>query len=162
MVARGEPGMPKKVIATASHKPRSASASLIYATGAAGVAAILAIAIGAACAAEPSGQADYQHYCADCHGKDGRGNGPLVKQIPMSPPPSDLTLLATAHGGKFPFDEVVDVIDGRKAVPSHERIQMPFWGVTLQKPGQEFSPASDAEVKRRLDAIAHYLESLQR
>ncbi|HVA76943.1 MAG TPA: cytochrome c [Candidatus Binataceae bacterium] len=154
--------MPKKVFENASHKPHAANAARRCATGAIAVAAILAIAIGSARAAQPAGQADYQQYCSDCHGKDARGNGPLVKQIPMAPPPSDLTLLASARGGKFPFDDVVDVIDGRKAIPSHARIQMPFWGVTLQKPGQEFSPASDAAVKQRIQAIARYLEGLQR
>lgn len=141
---------------------RRAQAARSLTSGAIAVAAILTLSIGAARAAEPAGQADYQHYCADCHGKNAEGNGPLIAQIPMSPPPSDLTMLASRHGGKFPFDEVVDEIDGRKAIPSHERIQMPFWGVTLQKHGQEFTPASDAEVKRRIDAIARYLEGLQR
>jgi len=146
----------------APRAPRRAHAARSVASSAIGVIAVLAVSIGAARATEPTGQSDYQHYCAACHGKDATGNGPLVAQIPMSPPPSDLTLLASGRGGRFPFDEVVDEIDGRKAIPSHERIQMPFWGVTLQKPGQEFTPASNAEVKRRIDAIAHYLEGLQR
>ena len=133
--------------------------------GAVAIAAGLSIAVtasGTARAAEPAGKADYERYCADCHGNDATGNGPLVKQIPMSPPPSNLTLLARGHGGKFPFAEVVDDIDGRKAIPSHQRIQMPFWGVTLQTPNHEFTPSSDAEVKRRIEAMARYVESLQR
>ena len=81
--------------------------------------------------------------------------------IPMHPPPSDLTQLTKDNGGKFPFDEVVDTIDGRKNIPSHERLQMPFLGETLQKPGQEFTPESDAEVKKRIEAMARYVESLQ-
>ena len=52
-------------------------------------------------------------------------------------------------------------IDGRKNIPSHERLQMPFLGATLQKPGQEFTPESDAEVKKRIEAMARYVESLQ-
>jgi len=79
----------------------------------------------------------------------------------MTPPPPNLTQLAKKNGGKFPFDEVVDTIDGRKNIPSHERIQMPFLGTTLQKPGEEFTPQSDAEVKRRIEAMARYVESLQ-
>ncbi len=113
-------------------------------------------------AAEPAGKADYRRYCADCHGDDATGNGPLVHQIPMSPPPSNLTLLARAHGGTFPFAEVVKYIDGRNSIPSHERIQMPFWGVTMQKPNHEFTPKSNAEVTRRIAAMARYIESLQR
>jgi hypothetical protein len=80
----------------------------------------------------------------------------------MNPPPPDLTLLAKKNGGKFPFDEVVNIIDGRKNIPSHERLQMPFLGTTLQKPGEEFTPESDAEVKKRIESMARYVESLQR
>ena len=79
----------------------------------------------------------------------------------MNPAPPDLTRLAKDNGGKFPFNDVVEVIDGRKAVPSHERIQMPFLGTTLQEPGKEFTPESDAQVKRRIEAMARYVESLQ-
>ena len=112
--------------------------------------------------AAQSGKQDYEKYCADCHGPGGKGDGPFVQRIPMHPPPSDLTQLTKDNGGKFPFDEVVETIDGRKNIPSHERLEMPFLGTTLQKPGQEFTPESDAEVKKRIDAIARYVESLQR
>ena len=113
-------------------------------------------------AAAQSGKQDYEKYCADCHGLGGKGDGPFVQTIPMHPPPSDLTQLTKENGGKFPFDEVVETIDGRKNIPSHERLEMPFLGTTLQKPGQEFTPESDAEVKKRIDAMARYVESLQR
>ncbi len=119
------------------------------------------LALTAPTVAAQSGKPDYEAYCADCHGSDGKGNGPSASVIPMNPPPPDLTLLARKHDGKFPFEEVVDTIDGRKNIPSHERIQMPFLGTTLQKPGQEFTPQSDAEVKRRIEAMARYVESLQ-
>ncbi len=112
-------------------------------------------------AAGQSGKQDYNAYCAECHGRDGKGNGPSTETVPMNPPPPDLTVLAKKNGGKFPFDEVVDIVDGRKNIPSHERIQMPFLGTTLQQPGKEFTPESDAAVKRRIDAMARYVESLQ-
>jgi hypothetical protein len=79
----------------------------------------------------------------------------------MNPPPPDLTQLAKKNGGKFPFEEVVDTIDGRKDIPSHERLQMPFLGTTLQKPGQEFTPESDAAVKKRIASMARYVAGLQ-
>ncbi len=122
---------------------------------------ILALVLTPRPAAAQSGKQDYDAYCAQCHGPDGKGNGPTTQTIPMSPSPPDLTVLAKNNGGKFPLDEVVDTIDGRKNIPSHERIQMPFLGTTLQKPGQEFTPQSDAEVKRRIQAMARYVESLQ-
>jgi mono/diheme cytochrome c family protein len=122
---------------------------------------IMLLALTARTAAAQSGKQDYEKYCTDCHGSGGRGNGPALQAIPMNPPPSDLTQLAKKNGGKFPFDEVVDIIDGRKNIPSHERLQMPFLGTTLQKPGQEFTPESDAAVKKRIDAMARYVETFQ-
>ena len=122
---------------------------------------IPALALAAGTAAAQSGKQDYDAYCAECHGNDGKGNGPSTLTIPMNPPPSDLTQMTKKNGGTFPFAQVVDIIDGRKSVPSHERIQMPFLGTTLQKAGKEFTPESDAEVKRRIEAMARYVETLQ-
>lgn len=131
---------------------RVATVSLLLAMG---------FAFTAQTAAAQSGKQDYEAYCAECHGKAGKGNGPTTQNIPMNPPPPDLTGLAKKNGGKFPFDEVVDTIDGRKNLPSHERIQMPFLGATLQQRGKEFTPESDAEVKRRIEAMARYVQHLQ-
>ena len=131
---------------------RVATVSLLLAMG---------FAFTAQTAAAQSGKQDYEAYCAECHGKAGKGNGPTTQNIPMNPPPPDLTGLAKKNGGKFPFDEVVDTIDGRKNLPSHERIQMPFLGATLQQRGKEFTPESDAEVKRRVEAMARYVQHLQ-
>jgi mono/diheme cytochrome c family protein len=108
-----------------------------------------------------SGKEDYEKYCADCHSSNGKGNGPRTQVLPMYPTPPDLTKLALANGGKFPFDEVVSIIDGRTDVPSHEHVQMPFFGTTLQRPGKEYTRESDAEVRRRIEAMARYVESLQ-
>jgi mono/diheme cytochrome c family protein len=136
---------------------------VVTATGPVGAAVFMLVVLGANTrpAAAQSGKQDYEKYCADCHGSGGKGNAPFVQTIPMHPPPSDLTQLTKDNGGKFPFDEVVDMIDGRKNIPSHERLQMPFLGETLQEPGQEFTPDGDAAVKKKIDATARYVESLQ-
>ena len=112
-------------------------------------------------AAAPTGKQDYETYCAECHGTDGKGNGPASQSLATVAQPPDITLLAARHGGKFPFAEVVDVVDGRKAIPSHARLEMPFFAVKLQNPGEGFSPDSDAAVRKRIDAIVTYVESLQ-
>jgi mono/diheme cytochrome c family protein len=104
-------------------------------------------------AAAQTGKPDYETYCADCHGDDGKGNGPANRSIGMSTRPADITLLAARHGGKFPFNKVIDIVDGRTAIPSHERLEMPFFAVKLQDPGEGFNPASDAAVRKRIDAI---------
>jgi mono/diheme cytochrome c family protein len=123
---------------------------------------IMVLLFTARTAVAQSGKQDYETYCAACHGSGGNGNGPARLTIPMTPPPPDLTQLTKKNGGKFPFEEVVDIIDGRKNITAHGRIQMPFLGTTLQKPGNEFTPESDAEVKRRIESMARYVQSLQK
>lgn len=53
-------------------------------------------------AAAQSGKQDYDTYCADCHGSDGKGNGQSAQVIPMNPPPPDLTQLGSRMAGNFP------------------------------------------------------------
>ena len=110
--------------------------------------------------AETSGQADYDKNCASCHGADGKGNGPALYTIPGIHPP-DLTLLSRNNGGTFPKEDVTNAIDGRKRIPSHERLNMPFWGVTMQSEGKEFTPESEAKVKQRIADLVGYIESIQ-
>jgi len=107
----------------------------------------------------PNGKQDYERYCAVCHGPKGKGNG--VGPYSLSGTnPSDLTQLSRRNGGKFPFDEVYEVVDGRKVFPSHELLNMPFFGTNLEiEEGQ--SPQAKARVDARITAIVRYVESLQ-
>ncbi len=107
------------------------------------------------------GRTDFNRYCAPCHSADGRGNGPEVKVIPGIKP-KDLTTISTRNGGVFPYRDVEATIDGRKIIPSHKRFDMPFWGVSFQQQGREFSPESEAKVRQRIDAIVDYIATLQR
>jgi mono/diheme cytochrome c family protein len=108
-----------------------------------------------------TGKADFMKHCAPCHGDNGKGHGPEVNLIPGIHP-SDLTNIAMKNGGVFPRQEVEDMVDGRKAVPSHQRFDMPFWGVNFQQSGKEFTPESEARAKARIAALADYVESIQR
>src|SRR5690349_6179233 len=54
----------------------------------------------------------YRHYCATCHGADGKGNGPV--SVALKTPAPDLTVLARNHRGVFPHPEVARVIEGGK------------------------------------------------
>lgn len=112
--------------------------------------------------AQDNGRRDYAVYCADCHGVDGKGNGPAVQMIPGFKP-GDLTQLTKSHGGSFPSDEVYQVIDGRRRVPGHYDwdTDMPLWGLQFQPEGKEFSHESEAKVKRRIDALVGYILSIQ-
>jgi mono/diheme cytochrome c family protein len=108
-----------------------------------------------------SGKQDFMNHCAPCHGNDGKGNGPELKVLPDIHP-SDLTNITLKNGGVFPREKVADMVDGRKAIPSHKRFDMPFWGVNFQQEGKEFTPDSEAKAKARIDALVNYVESIQR
>jgi mono/diheme cytochrome c family protein len=57
----------------------------------------------------PTGKADYMQNCAQCHGADGKGNGPALYVVPDIKPP-DLTLITAHHHGVFPTEQVRDSI----------------------------------------------------
>jgi mono/diheme cytochrome c family protein len=110
--------------------------------------------------ADTTGKQDFDENCASCHGKDGKGHGAALYVIPEIKP-SDLTKLTKNNGGVFPAERVYQSIDGRAGIPAHSRIDMPFWGTTLQQPGKEFSPESEAKVKVRISNMVSYIKSLQ-
>jgi len=103
------------------------------------------------------GRAAFNLYCSSCHGKTGQGDGPLASSLKVAP--ADLTRLATANGGKFPFEKAYEAIDGRRPVASHGPSDMPVWGLSFQDPGKvtDQEPAVRARIK---DLIA-FVETLQ-
>lgn len=107
---------------------------------------------------QPDGKRDYAELCAQCHGPTGTGEGRTLTEA--NPP--DLTLLSKRNGGKFPFEHVYRIIDGREMTESHRRAAMPFWGQILQKPGQENTPESNAAAKAKILGLVEYLRTLQK
>jgi hypothetical protein len=110
--------------------------------------------------ADTTGKQDFDANCASCHGKDGKGHGPALYVIPGIKPP-DLTKLTRNNGGVFPAEQVYQSIDGRAGIPAHSRIDMPFWGTTMQQEGKEFTPGSEAKVKARISNMVSYIKSIQ-
>lgn len=129
----------------------------------AGVTILLLIIASMPAFAQDSAKRDYIVYCSSCHGVDARGGGPAVKVIPGFVP-TDLTTLTKRYQGKFPEDEVRQIIDGRKRMPGHSDwdTDMPLWGLQFQEEGKAFTPDSEAKVKRKIDALVSYLRSMQR
>lgn len=113
--------------------------------------------------AEPPGKLDYDRYCAGCHGVHGKGDGAALQVVPGSKP-TDLTRLSATHGGQFPYDEVFQVIEGRRRISGHSDVDsnMPLWGLLFQTEGKEFSPESEATVKRRISDLVSYVQTLNR
>ena len=108
-----------------------------------------------------SGEHDFNMYCASCHGENGKGNGPKAFNLTLKPP--NLTTL-TARYREFPRDRLARMIDGRDPVPGHGDREMPVWGVWFKvESAEELGGAEgdEASVKRRVDNLIDYIESLQ-
>ena len=119
---------------------------------------LLMLSIGTKAICRTDGKRDFEELCAQCHGANGTGEGRTLTEAN----PSDLTLLSRKNGGKFPFEHVYRIVDGREMTASHRRAAMPFWGQTLQKPGQQNTAESDAEVKARILDIVEYIKAIQK
>jgi mono/diheme cytochrome c family protein len=109
--------------------------------------------------ANPSlvGADTYAFYCAPCHGKDGKGRGPVAEALKTLP--ADLTKLSARNGGTFPKDRVrAFVTNGEQnAVPAHGTSAMPVWGPTFRA----LDP-NDKVVSVRIFNVVGYLESIQK
>jgi len=66
----------------------------------------------------------YKHYCAACHGSDGKGHGPVARSLRKPPP--DLTTLAKRHGGMFPEEYVTNVLRFGFGFSAHGSSEMPY------------------------------------
>lgn len=102
-----------------------------------------------------SGQAMYDSYCAVCHGKDAKGNGPAASA--MKTPPTDLTQLAKANGGKYPAAHVAAVLRGQAMTASHGSQDMPIWGRLFSS----ISQGREGQVQQRITNLVAYLEGVQ-
>jgi mono/diheme cytochrome c family protein len=110
-----------------------------------------------------SGVFYFIQYCAQCHGTNGTGDGPVAASLVKKP--ANLTLLAKNNGGVFPEKEVREYIDGRKSTAAHGSREMPIWGTafqTRQAVGNIGAPAvTKEELNRRIDILIRYIKSLQ-
>ena len=102
-----------------------------------------------------SGQEMYRSYCAACHGKDGKGDGPATAALKSRP--SDLTALAKRNAGKFPELRVFTAINGDLRVTAHGSKDMPTWGTVFR----QMQGTDVAGVKLRIRNLTKYIESLQ-
>lgn len=128
------------------------------------------VALGAFCAPSSAaeefvmGKAEYQLACAICHGDSAKGDGEMVRYLNIKP--ANLTQLAKANGGKYPFMKVFETIDGRNVVKTHGEGPMPIWGdrykVEAGETGGSIPRGSDAEyVRGRILELTYYLQTLQ-
>ena len=102
-----------------------------------------------------SGEEMYTQYCAVCHGKEGKGNGPAASELKQQP--ADLSTLAKRHDGKFPDDYVRSVLRFGTKSPAHGTSDMPTWGPLFST----VSGSSQALVDMRIGNLIRYLKTLQ-
>lgn len=100
------------------------------------------------------GKSLYQEFCAVCHGKDARGNGPASSALKVSP--GDLTQLARRNNGKFSESKVLAVLNGDAPATAHGNREMPVWGKAFNEMSSNLSVAQG-----RKHALVSYLEEIQ-
>jgi mono/diheme cytochrome c family protein len=102
-----------------------------------------------------SGKQMFEAYCAACHGKEGKGDGPVTAALKV--PPTDLTVLARQNNGKFPSMQVAKAITGEADISAHGSKEMPIWGPVFMS----MSHQHESEVHLRVANLAEYIKSLQ-
>lgn len=102
-----------------------------------------------------SGREMFISYCASCHGKDAKGDGPAAAALKQAP--ANLTELAKENGGKFPDLKVSAVLRGETKVAAHGTQDMPVWGPVFWRMSQGHA----GEVQQRITNLTRYLKSLQ-
>jgi mono/diheme cytochrome c family protein len=113
------------------------------------VAALLAAAAGAAPAQEHPGKPVYDRWCAECHGIDGRGDGPAAAY--MLPRPRDFTLalyqIRTTGTGELPTDaDILNIIEN--GMPG---TAMPGW--------PKLTSREKSQLVDYLKTFSHFFES---
>lgn len=110
---------------------------------------------------------DFRRYCAQCHGMDGTGDGPVAAALKKKP--ANLTLLSKNNGGVFPEKEVHDFIDGTKTSAAHGSRAMPIWGYAFRMrtastgAGQSLGSIglTQAQVNAKINGLVGYVKSIQ-
>jgi mono/diheme cytochrome c family protein len=102
-----------------------------------------------------SGREMFASYCASCHGKDAKGNGPAAGALKQAP--ANLTELAKNNGGKYPEMKVTAVLRGQANVAAHGTQEMPVWGPVFW----HMSQGHASEVQQRIANLNDYIKSLQ-
>lgn len=79
-----------------------------------------------------NGKELFEAYCASCHGRDMKGQGPVAAAL-KNPVP-DLTTLTKRGKGKFPAADLEKMILGEaKSRLVHGTREMPVWGPVFHR-----------------------------
>ena len=115
----------------------------------------------AACVDEDpvDGRTAFMDNCAACHGADATGNGPMARNLAVTPP--DLTQITARNGGTFPRDAVMSKIDGY-GTGGHDSAMPEFGAGDMGDTVIVESNGLGTPVPLKLLMLTDYVESLQR
>jgi mono/diheme cytochrome c family protein len=102
-----------------------------------------------------SGKETFLQYCASCHGKTAKGDGPAA--FVMKPSPADLTTLAKRNEGKYPAGSVSAILRFGRSFAAHGASDMPVWGTRFKN----LDPVHDPTGQQHIDDLVAYVQSLQ-
>ena len=100
------------------------------------------------------GKESFRTLCAECHGEQGRGDGPSASGL--TPRPTDLTTLARRNRGKFSAAHVKAIIKGDEFHVGHDTPRMGTWGVYFSA-----VTGDDKKADKRISDLVKFIESLQ-
>jgi mono/diheme cytochrome c family protein len=129
------------------------------------LAIVAAIAVGlpsVAAAQTPAGEIEYMQACASCHGASGHGDGPVASF--MNKPVPDLTQISARNDGVFPFQDLLEMIDGRysERQPGPHGTAMPVWGdrFMMESAGQS-RVEDEINTLGRMSSLVYFLYNIQ-
>lgn len=128
----------------------------------AGLTGLVLAGLVAACAPDAqvtTARNDYMTLCVDCHGPQGKGDGPLAGGL--EPRPADITRVAARNGGVFPKNWVMSHIYG--FTPGRSESPMPQFGDLLDGRTVLYDAGDGIETPTpwRLVALMEYVEAMQ-
>ena len=100
------------------------------------------------------GRVLYEQHCASCHGKDGKGDGPVAST--MSTSPTDLTLMRRRYGA-FLDAQLESAIRGTAPVVAHGVPEMMVWGAIFRADAR----GNRALIDARIHELIAYVETMQ-
>jgi mono/diheme cytochrome c family protein len=101
------------------------------------------------------GKAMFAAYCAACHGRDGKGDGPVG--LSLKTKPADLTKITSRNNGTFPEVRIRRWIEGLDTIPAHGSREMPIWGPLFL----QLDARTPGLVDLRVQNLSEYLKGIQ-
>jgi mono/diheme cytochrome c family protein len=103
-----------------------------------------------------SGKGQYQTHCAQCHGMEGKGDGPVAAALKTQP--ADLTMLAKNNGGVYPEEKVVDSIKANSPIQAHAALAVQMRQSSESGTGATFT---GQQIQKKIKLVADYIKTLQ-